>query len=200
MSLWYVWRKPSSNLALTLTLSQNKSKQDSTWPTSSRSSIRCLQYYFWAYSTFDAKRAPIFHRRKHCLKTDRNEIPYDPRHLGVPSDATNTIFEPTVRSTQTMHQSCIKSSTISKLTEPNFHLSLVTQESHRMRPKQFLCRWYVRCKPCTYLALTLTLSPNWLKWYSTRPTSLTSTIGCIQNYWWAYGTFSANCAPISCHD
>jgi hypothetical protein len=27
-----------------------------------------------------------------------------------------------------------------------------------MRPKRFLSLWYVWCKPCTYLALTLTLS------------------------------------------
>jgi hypothetical protein len=30
-------------------------------------------------------------------------------------------------------------------------------------PKRLLRLWYVRCKPCTYLALTLTLSPNGLK-------------------------------------
>jgi hypothetical protein len=59
-------------------------------------------------------------------KTDRNEIPHDSRHLGVPSGASNTISEPTVRSTQTMHQSRIKSSNISKRTEPSFHLSHVT--------------------------------------------------------------------------
>ena len=29
-----------------------------------------------------------------------------------------------------------------------------------MRPKQFLSLWYVRCKPYTYLASTLALSPN----------------------------------------
>jgi hypothetical protein len=52
MSLWYVWRKPSTNLAPTLTLSQNRLKRDSTWPTSPRSFIECHQYYFWAYCTY----------------------------------------------------------------------------------------------------------------------------------------------------
>jgi hypothetical protein len=80
MSLWYVWQKPSTNLAPTLTLSQNRSKRDST----------------------------------------------DPRHLGVPSGASNTISKPTVHLTQTVHQSCMKSSTFSKHTEPSFHLSLIT--------------------------------------------------------------------------
>jgi hypothetical protein len=54
-SLWYIWRKPSTNLVSTLTLSLNRSKRDFTWPTSTRSFIRCLQHYFWAYGTFDAK-------------------------------------------------------------------------------------------------------------------------------------------------
>jgi hypothetical protein len=79
-----------------------------------------------------------------------------------------------------VHQSCIKSSTISKRTEPSFHLSLVTKESHRLRPKRFLCLWYVRWKPCTCLAQTLTLSPNGLKRDSTRPMSLMSPSGASQ--------------------
>jgi hypothetical protein len=54
-------RKPSTYLALSLTLSQNRTKQDSTRPTSTRSSIGCLQYYFQAYGMFSANRAPIMH-------------------------------------------------------------------------------------------------------------------------------------------
>jgi hypothetical protein len=42
-----------------------------------------------------------------------------------------------------MHQSSIKSCTISKRTEPSFHLSLLTQESHWVCPKRFVCLWYV---------------------------------------------------------
>jgi hypothetical protein len=117
-----------------LTLAENRSKRDSTRPTSTRSSIGCLQYYFQAYGMFDAN----------------------------------------------LHQSCVKSSTISKWTEPSFHLSHVTTESHRVRPKRFLCLWYVRCEPCTCLALTLTPSPNGLKRDSTRPMSLTSPSGASQ--------------------
>jgi hypothetical protein len=82
--------------------------------------------------------------------------------------------------TLTVHQSCIKSSSIPKQTEPSFHLSHVTKDSHRVCPKRFLCLWYVRCKPCTCLALTLTLSPNGLKRDSTRPMSLTSPSGASQ--------------------
>ena len=49
--------------------------------------------------------------------------------------------------------------------------------------------WYIRCKPCSYLASRLTLSPNGPKWASSWALSPRSTIGCIQNDIWAYGTF-----------
>jgi hypothetical protein len=89
-----------------------------------------------------------------------NEIPHGPRHLGVPSGASKIISEPVVRSAQTVHLSCVKISTISKWTESNFHLSLVTSEYHRVLPKGFLRLCFVWCELCTYLAQTLTLSPN----------------------------------------
>jgi hypothetical protein len=69
-----------------------------------------------------------------------------------------------VRSAQTVHLSCIKISTIFERTESSIHLSLVTWEYHRVRPKRFLCLWYVRCNPCTYLASRLALyQMNWVK-------------------------------------
>ena len=49
-----------------------------------------------------------------------------------------------------------------------------------MRPKRFLRRWFVWRKMCTYLAPTLTLSPNGKKCGSTWPMSPRSSIGCIQ--------------------
>ena len=80
LSLWYIWRKPCTSLALTLTPSPN----------------------------------------------GLNEIPYDPRHLGVPSGASKMISEPMVRLAQTVHRSCFKISTISKRNETSFHFSFVT--------------------------------------------------------------------------
>ena len=41
-----------------------------------------------------------------------------------------------------------------------FHMTHVTKDYHRVRPKRYLSLWYVWRKPCTYLALTLTPSPN----------------------------------------
>jgi hypothetical protein len=49
------------------------------------------------------------------------------------------IDEPMLRSSQTVHVSCIKISTISKQTEMSFHLSLVTGEYHQVHP---ICAYY----------------------------------------------------------
>jgi hypothetical protein len=68
-------------------------------------------------------------------------------------------------------------------------MSLFIEENHRMHPKRFLSLWYVWRKPCRYLAPTQTLSPNRPKWDSIWPTSPRSSIGCIQNDFWAYGMF-----------
>ena len=127
---------------------------------------------------------------------ERSESPNDPRHQGVPSSASKTISEPMVCSTQTMLLSCVKISTMSERTKTSFHLSIVTLEFHRVHPKQFLSLQYVWCKSCTYLAPTLTLSPNGLKQDSTRATSPSSSIRCVQNDFRAYGTFGTNLAPI----
>ena len=90
----------------------------------------------------------------------RSENPHDPRHQGVPSGASKMIFEPMVCSAQIMHRSCVKISTISKRTKTSLQLSFNTLEYHRVRPKRYLNLWYICGKKCTYIALTLTPSPN----------------------------------------
>jgi hypothetical protein len=60
-SLWYVWHKLCTYLALTLSMSSNESKRDSTWPTSPRISIWCIQNYIWANGMFGVNHAPILH-------------------------------------------------------------------------------------------------------------------------------------------
>jgi len=55
-----------------------------------------------------------------------SEIPIDTRHQGVLLGASKLISKHMVCSMQTMHLHCIRISTISKLTEPSFHLSLFT--------------------------------------------------------------------------
>jgi hypothetical protein len=44
---------------------------------------------------------------------DRNELPLDLRHLGVPSGVPKMISEPMVRSFQTVHLCCAEINTIS---------------------------------------------------------------------------------------
>jgi hypothetical protein len=91
----------------------NKLNQTSTWASSPRSTIGCVQNDFWAYSIFSTNRAPILNRHQHYLQMDQNDIPQDPCHLLVLSGASKMISEPVLRSAQTMCLSCVKISTIS---------------------------------------------------------------------------------------
>jgi hypothetical protein len=69
------------------------------------------------------------------LQMDRNELPLELRHLGVPSSASKMIYEPMVCLAQTVHQSYADINIVSTWTETRFHLSLVTKEYHWVRPK-----------------------------------------------------------------
>jgi hypothetical protein len=159
MSPWYIWHKPSTYLAPTLTLSQNRSKWDSTWLTSPRSSNGCLQYYFRAYGTFNANCAPILHLELYYLQTDRTVLPLVPRQLGVPLSAFKMISTPTVCSVQTMHLTCTDTNTVSKQTKTRFHMTHVAYEFQRVRPKLFISLWFIQCRPCTYLAFDPNRAP-----------------------------------------
>jgi hypothetical protein len=169
-----------------LTLSQNRSKRDSTWLTSPRSSIGCLQYYFWAYGMFDANYALILHQEYHYRQTDRTELPLEPRHLGVPSSASKMISMPMVRSLQTLHLSCTDTNTVSKWTKTRFHTTHITYEFHRVRPKLFM---HLSCVKISTISKRTEQS-------STRPSSPRRTFRCISNNLWAHGTFDENWAPI----
>ena len=92
------------------------------------------------------------------ISKKRSKIPHDPCHLGVPSGASKMISEPMVRLTQTMHLSCVKISTISKRREISLEPCHLGYD--RVCPKRFLSLWYVRRKPCTYLASRLALCPK----------------------------------------
>jgi hypothetical protein len=80
LGLWYVRRKPCNYLASILALSANGPNRASNCASSSRSTIRCVKNDIWAYSTFGINHAPILHRHKQYLQTDRNKIPHDPCH------------------------------------------------------------------------------------------------------------------------
>jgi hypothetical protein len=126
LRLWYIWRKPCTYLAPTLTSSTIRPKQDATWPMSPRSSIRCVQNKCRAYGTFSVNSAPILHQEWHNLPTDRNELPVELHHLGVLSGASKTISPLMVRLTQTVHLSCTDANSISKWTNSIMHMTHVT--------------------------------------------------------------------------
>ena len=67
--------------------------------------------------------------RLHSLQMDQNELPHEPRHLGVPSGVSKTISEPMVRLAQTMHLSCTDPNTVSKRTEMRFHMTPLPRSS-----------------------------------------------------------------------
>jgi hypothetical protein len=149
---------------------------------------------------FGTHRAPNLHRHKHCLQTYWNEISHDPRHVRVPSGASKTISKPMVRSTQTVYLSCIKISTIFKtdrielLVEPH-HLGVPLGASKTIPVLM------VRFAQTVDLSCTNTNTIS--KWTKTRfhmTHAPRSSIGCVQNGFWAYGTFGANHAPILCQD
>jgi hypothetical protein len=125
-----------------------------------------------------------------------NRAPPDPCHLGVPSAASKTIYEPIVRLTQTEHISCSDANTVSKQIETRFHITHITSEFHQVPPILFLRLWYVLRKPCTNLASRVAQSPNGPNRASTWASSPRSPIECVQNDFYAYGMFGANRAPI----
>jgi hypothetical protein len=126
LSLWNVQRKPCTCLASRLELSPNGLNRASTWASSPKSITGCVQNNFWAYGMICANRAHILHRHYHYLQIDQNEIPHNPRLLGVLSSVSRMISKPIVRSTDIVHLSCVMISNISKQIESSFHLSLVT--------------------------------------------------------------------------
>jgi hypothetical protein len=159
MSTWYIQCKPCTYLASRLALSRtrpNRAPPDTRQlgvPSGASKTIyepmvRLTQTEHLSYT--DANTVS---------KTDWNKIPYDSRHLGVPSVASNTISKPSVRSPR---------SSISKRSKASFHLVLITQESHRVCPKWFLCISYVRCKPCMIWTRKGLWSIFWWEAWETR--------------------------------
>jgi hypothetical protein len=124
LSLWYVRRKPCTYLMSRLALCPNWPERASTWASSPRSTIGCVQNDF--YAMFSANRAPILQWHYQCLQMDWNEIPHDQCDIGDLSGASKMISDPMLHSTQTVHLSCVKISTISKQTKTSIHLSLIT--------------------------------------------------------------------------
>jgi hypothetical protein len=59
-------------------------------------------------------------------QANQNELPLQPRHLGLPSGASKRIYESLVYLGQTVHLSCIDTNTVSKRNETRFHMTHIT--------------------------------------------------------------------------
>jgi hypothetical protein len=86
---------------------------------------------------------------------------------------------------QTVHLFFTNTDTVSKQIKMRIHMTHITKLFYQVCPKWFSSSWYARRKPCTYLASRLAQSPNRLKWASAWASSPTSTIGSVQNDFWA---------------
>jgi hypothetical protein len=109
------------------------------------------------------------------------------------------ISQPWVCLAQTMHLSCTDTNTVSKQKDERFHMTHITYEFHHVCLKWFSNLRHVWRKPCVYLASRLAISPNGPKWAFTWASSPRSTIGCVQNDFWAIGTLGATMQQ-SCTD
>ena len=91
---------------------------------------------------------------------DRNKIPLEPRHLGVPSGASKMISELMVRLAQTVHISCTNTNTIqtdrNEIPLERRHLGVPSRASKTIS------------KPIVCLAQTEHLSNTVSKWTEMR--------------------------------
>jgi hypothetical protein len=110
------------------------------------------------------------------------------------------ISEPVVCSVQTVHQSYTDTNTVSKLVWneiPHYprHLGVSLGACKTISEPMVCSARTVR----TYCVSRLALSPKGLKQVSTWASSPRSTIVCIQNDFWAYGTL-AQTVHLPCTD
>jgi hypothetical protein len=140
---------------------------------SPRSSIGCVQNDFCPNRTFDANSAPILNQDYHYLQTDRA--------FTWASSPRSTI-------------GCVQNDFHAYGTFDANRAPILRQDLHYLRKDEALT--WASSSICTYVAPTLTLSPNGYRRDSTWPTSPRGSIGCVQNDFRAYGTFDLNHGPI----
>jgi hypothetical protein len=141
LSLWYIRHKLCTYLTSRLALSPNGPSFHLSLITNEYHWVRAKwflsQWYVWCkLCTYLAPTLTLSPNEKKC----DSSWPTSPR---IQSGASKMIFEPMVHSTQTVHPSCVKISTICERNKTCFHLSPVTKWYHRVHPKWFLSQWYV---------------------------------------------------------
>jgi hypothetical protein len=92
-----------------------RTEQNSTRPSSRRSTMRCVQNYFMSLWYVQYKPCTYLASRLALSPNGPKRAPPDPRHLGVPSGTSKMIYQPMVHLTQTEHLSCTDANTVSKI-------------------------------------------------------------------------------------
>jgi hypothetical protein len=118
-------------------------KQGSHCASSPRNTIECVQIDYWAYvaqtmhlSCTDTNTVSKWTERRFHMTYLASRLALSPngtkwastwaRNIGVPSGASKTIFEPTVRLAQSVHLACSNTNAVSECTKTRFHMSHVT--------------------------------------------------------------------------
>jgi hypothetical protein len=168
LSLLYIRCKPCSYLKSRLTLSPNGPKQASTWASSPRRTVEYVQNDFnvWrkqcAYLTLTLTSSPYRPKQDLTWSTSpRNSIGCDQNDF----QAYGTFVINNVSNLG--HDWHYLQTDQNELPLEPHHLGVPSGVS-----KMIMSLWYVWRKPCTYLALTLTPSPNGPKQDLTWPTFL----------------------------
>jgi hypothetical protein len=140
---WYLWHKPRTLLASTVTLSP---KERSEIPHDLRqlrvsSGVSKMIFKPMVHSTQTVHLSCVMI----STISERTEHSLEPRHLGVPFGAFKMISEPIVRLAQTMHLSCIDTNTISYEKKRDSSWPMSPRSFIGCVQNDFLSLWYVRC-------------------------------------------------------
>jgi hypothetical protein len=180
-----------------LALSQNGPKWASSWASSPRSTIGCVQK--WFMSLWYVWRKPCTYLTSTLTPSpnDRCETPHDPCNLGVPSGVSKMISKPNC--TFSANRATILCQDLHYLQMDRNELSF---ETHHLGVPSGVSKTIY--KPMIRSAQTVHLScikiSTISKWTETSfhlSLSARSTIGCVQKDFWADGTL-AQTVHLSC--
>jgi hypothetical protein len=184
MSLWYIWRKPSTHLAPTLRL---KTRFHRTHVNEDFHLV-CLKWFLSLWY-FQRKPCNYLALRLGLSTNGPKRVSLQPCHLGVPLDASKMISKSMVRLAQTVHYlaptpHCLQMDR-NKIPHDPRHLGVPTGAS-----KMILEPMFSLTQTMHLSCVKISIISKWTK----------STFGCVQNDFWADGTFIANRAHLSCTD
>jgi hypothetical protein len=179
LRLWYVRHKPCTYLASRLALSSS----GLNWASLEPSHLGLPSCASKTISVPVVRSAQTVHLSCVKISTISNELSQASTWASSPRSTIGcdqNDFWAYDMFSQTVHLSCTDTSTLPKWTKTRFHMTDVSLEFHRVRPKWFLRLWNVRHKSCTYLVSRWAISLNGLARPSNLALSPRSTIGCVQ--------------------